>query len=187
METDARANAKIKSLPRAVRDELWLMRNPMEEGDKKLTFVEILAWLQKEHGVASSLGALSAYYAWEKINRDIEDGVAAAEQAKLEFAMKYPDASPEKLHELGQLIFTAKTMQADNLEGWLKVMELWERKQDRLMRKEQWEEKLADKRKKEDAENAIKRVQSDKTLSPDEKRSAIVQTMDEFFGLKKDK
>lgn len=185
METPSRADAKLKGLPRALRDEMWRMRNPLEEGDKKFTLVEILAWLKSEHGVDSSLGAISPYFAWEKLNRDIEDGVAAAEQAKLEFALKYPDATPEKLHEIGQLVFTAKTMQADNLDGWLKVMDLWERKQDRLMRKEQWDEKRAAARKKQEAEDAIKKVQSDQTLTPDQQRAAIVDKMDEFFGLKK--
>ena len=147
--------------------------------------MEILAWLKQEHGVDSSPAALSGFFPWEKLNRDIEDGMAAAEQAKLEFALKYPEASPEKLHELGQLIFTVRTMQADNLEGWCKVMDLWERKQTRLMQKEQWDAKQETARRKQEAEDAIKRVQDDKTLTEEQQRTAIVDKMDEFFGLKK--
>jgi hypothetical protein len=185
METPSRADAKLKGLPRSLRDELWRMRHPLDEGDKKFTYVEILAWLKSEHGVESSLGALTPYFAWEKLNRDIEEGMAAAEQAKLEFAAKYPDASPERLHELGQLVFTSRAMQMDDPENFVKLMDAWERKQDRLMRKEQWEAKRDAAKRKQEAEDAIKKVQGDKTLTQEQQRAAIVDKMDEFFGLKK--
>lgn len=185
MEPTSRADAKLKGLPRAVRDVLWLMRNPMEEGDKMFTYVEILVWLASEHGVQSSPAALTPYYAWEKMNRDIENGIAAAEQAKLEFAMKYPDASAEKLREVGQLVFTTKTMQADNLDGWVKLQELWERRQERLLRKEQWDAKKEAAARKQAAEDEIRKVSSDKTMTAEERRAAVIDKMDEFFGLTK--
>lgn len=123
MEEETRANAKLKSLPRSVRDELWRMRHPLEEGDKKFTYVECLAWLQKEHGVESSLGALTPYFAWEKMIREMEEAREDARQAEEEMA-RDPNATPEAIANVGQMVFTSKVTRAGNIKAFVALEKL---------------------------------------------------------------
>lgn len=166
METESYANAKLKGLPRSVRDTIWRMRNPEEDGEKKYTYVEILAWLLSEHGVESSLAAMTPYLAWEKFNRDMEAGFAAAEAAKMEYLDKHPEATPEKLQEVGQYCFTARSMAGDNLDGFVKLGLLWEKKQARLFD----EKKYADAAAKAAQADAAKEVLTQKITTEEQNR-----------------
>ena len=77
MEKEIRADAKLKNLPGEMLETLWRLRNPEDDG-QKLTFVEVLAWLNLEHGIDSSLGALSEFYSWLRLKRRIESAAARA-------------------------------------------------------------------------------------------------------------
>lgn len=123
MEEESRADAKLKGLPRSVRDVLWLMRNPMDEGDKKFSYAEILVWLQSEHGVGSSMGALSPYFAWERMIRDMEAARADARQAEEEMA-KDPHATPEAIANVGQMVFTSRVTRENNIKAFVALEKL---------------------------------------------------------------
>jgi len=123
MEQESRSNAKLKSLPRSVRDLMWQMRNPQEEGEKKFSYVEILAWLQAEHGVESSMGALTPYFAWERLARRMEEAKSRAEQAREEMA-RDPHATPEAIANVGQMVFTAEMVDEGNVKAFVELEKL---------------------------------------------------------------
>ena len=123
METEPRADAKLKGLPRSVRDTLWLMRNPLDEGDKRFSYAEILVWLQSEHGVHSSLAALTPYFAWERMIREMEQARADAQQAQEEMA-KDPHATPEAIARVGQMVFTSRVTRDGNIKAFVALEKL---------------------------------------------------------------
>jgi hypothetical protein len=182
---EIKSNAKLKNLPAAALDEMWLLRHPEEPEGKVFSFTEILGALPGMYGMTSSMAALSEFYSWLTLKRDLDDAIARSEQAQLEFLVKNPGATPEAMQAAGQIVFTSKTMQTGDVAGFVKLMDSWERRQQRIMDQEKWEEVKATKRRKEETEAAIRRINEDKTLAPDAQRTAVLDKMDEFFGLKK--
>lgn len=122
MDKEIRADAKLKNLPKEILEELWRYRNPEEDG-QKLTYVEVLAELQARHGIASSLGALSEFYSWLRLERKMEAARNRAEQARLLLAQD-PDATPAAIARVGQMTFTAEMVQDGNVRGFVALEKL---------------------------------------------------------------
>lgn len=123
MDKEIRADAKLKNLPPEVLDMLWRLRNPDEEMDKKFTFVEVLAWLKQEHGIDSSLGALSEFYSWLRLKHRMENAAARATQVRLELA-KDSSITPDDLERIAQTVFTAETIEGGDVEAFVKLATL---------------------------------------------------------------
>ncbi len=183
MDHDARADAKLLNLPRETRDEIWELRHPVDEEAKALTYAEILVWLQGRK-IPSSMGGLHAFLKAEKQLREIEEAREFSTRAEIELA-KDPDMSPASARRWAQFIFTTKVAREQDLKGYVALEKALTARESVDLDRNKWEEMLADKRKKEDAESRIKNAQSDESLTPEQKRTAIVDAMDEFFGLKK--
>jgi hypothetical protein len=47
---------------------------------------------------------------------------ARAEQAKLEWVKENPNASPDELEKLGQMVFTAESIEGGNIKGFVALM-----------------------------------------------------------------
>lgn len=135
---EIKSNAKLKNLPPDDLETMWSLRHPEEKDGKVFSYTEILAELPRLLGFTSSLGALSEFYSWLTLKREIEESFARAEQAKLEFLTVNPDTSPESLQALGQMIFTSKSIQTGDLQGFVQVMAAWEKRQTRLLDQEKF-------------------------------------------------
>lgn len=122
MDKEVRADAKLKNLPAELREELWRLRNPADEDEKKSTFVEVLAWL-KGRGIASSLGALSEFYSWQRMCKGMEAARNRAQQAREEMA-KDPLATPESIARVGQMVFTAEMVDNGNVKAFVELEKL---------------------------------------------------------------
>ena len=120
-DREIRTDAKLKGLPRATRDELWRMRHPEEDGEK-VKYVDILVWL-KDQGIDSSLAALSEFYAWERQERRMEAARQRAEQARTMLAAD-PDATPEAIARVGQMVFSAEVVDAGNVRAFVALEKL---------------------------------------------------------------
>lgn len=83
------------------------------------------------------------------------------------------------------MVFTSRALAAGDLKGFVMLMDVWERRQARLMQEDIWRDKKAVAQRKRETEDKIKEINSDKTLTADEQRAAVLAKMDEFFGLKK--
>jgi hypothetical protein len=122
MDKEIRADAKLKNLQPEVLEELWRYRNPEEDG-QKLTFVEVLAVLQSKHGISSSLGALSEFYSWLRMERRMAAARARAEQARTMLASD-PEATPEAIARVGQMTFTAEMVSDGNVKAFVELEKL---------------------------------------------------------------
>lgn len=180
-----KSNAKLKNLPPDALEEMWLLRHPEEPEGKVYSYTEILAMLPDLYQFTSSMGALSEFYSWLELKRSMDNAIARAEQAQLEFAAQHPDASPETLQGVGQMVFTSRALASNDLKGFVMLMDVWERRQERLMKQDMWADKKEVARRKRETEEKIKEINSDQTLTPEQQRTAVLDKMDEFFGLKK--
>lgn len=123
-EKSIRADAKLKSMPPEALDRLWDWRHPAEESIRPLTYAEILELLPGEFGLSSSLASLSEFYSWLRQRRRMERAQARAEQAKLEWLRENPEASPEDLAGLAQMVFTSETLESGNIKAFVALRKL---------------------------------------------------------------
>ncbi len=183
MESEPRIDAKLKNLHKDALEDLWRFRYP-EEGGTKLSYEEILVEIPLRYGITSSLGALSEFYSWLKLRKRMESAAERAEQVRIELA-KDGSLTPDDLERVAQTVFTAETLEAGDVKAFVALAKL------RLAQKQvaQDERRLAmleaNEQRKVAAEDAIKNIQNDKTLTADQQRSAVLAKMDEFFGIKK--
>lgn len=183
MDKEVRSDAKLKNLPQEMLETMWRLRNPEEDG-QKLTFVEILVWLKEHAGIESSLGALSEFYSWLRLKRRIQNAAERATQVRMELA-KDSSITPDDLERIAQTVFTAETIEGGDVEAFVKLatLRLNARRVDQDERRLRMLEEKA--QRLQAAEDAIHAIQSDKTLTPEAQRAAVLEKMDEFFGLKK--
>lgn len=120
-DKEIRADAKLKNLPEGKLDELWLMRHPLDGGKKK-TYAQIKVLLPKQFGLTASSSTLSDFYAWLKQKRRTEAARMRAEQAKRQLLEQNPDAAPEELERLGQMIFTSETVEDGDIKGFVALL-----------------------------------------------------------------
>ncbi|MBK1884112.1 hypothetical protein JIN85_16955 [Luteolibacter pohnpeiensis] len=182
-----RNDAKLKK--RAYEDpqfaeDLWRMRNP-EDGGEQIPFEEILVALQRDYGIASSLGALSDFYPWLDRKYRWEAAAAAADQAKQQRLAENPETSLEELENLGQFVFTNEAIASKDTKAFVQLRRT--RQNDRKIEIDERRMAVleAAEKRQRDAEEAIRKINSDETLSPEAQRAKVLEKMDEFFGLKK--
>ena len=120
-DDEIRADAKLKNLPKGKLDELWLLRHPVDGGKKK-TYRKIQELLPKRFGLSASLSTLSEFYPWLRQKRRMEAARKRAEQAKRQLLDQNPDASPEELERLGQMIFTSETVEDGDIKGFVALL-----------------------------------------------------------------
>lgn len=121
-DKETRADAKLKNLPREILEELWRYRYPEEDGTK-LTYVEVLAVLQEKHGIVSSLGALSEFYAWLRLKVRMENAASRATQVRMELA-KDSSITPDDLERIAQTVFTSEALDGQDLKGYVALATL---------------------------------------------------------------
>jgi len=183
MQPDYQATAKLLNLSQEAKDILWRFRNP-EEGGTKLTFEAILVELPKLFNVCSSLGALSYFYKEERQIREMQEAREFAERAQLEM-LKDPEMSPDAAAKWAQFVFTTRVAADGNIKGFVAL------EKNRAMHRQidldlqKFELIRAKAERMEAAEAAIRNINSDTSLTPEAQRAAVLDKMDEFFGLKK--
>lgn len=121
-DKEIRADAKLKNLPPEALEDLWLMRNPGEDGEK-LTMEAIAAALPGLYGFSCSLSSLSEFYKWLRLKKRMEAATLRAEQARSALAMD-PSMTPADLSRIGQMVFTCETIEAGNVKAYVELVKL---------------------------------------------------------------
>jgi len=121
-DKEIRADAKLKNLPAEALEELWRFRNP-EEGGEKMTLEAIAVEVPLRFGFTCSLSSLSEFYKWLRMKRRMDSAAERAEQARLELA-KDPSITPEDIERVAQTVFTAETLEAGNVKGYVALAKL---------------------------------------------------------------
>jgi hypothetical protein len=116
------AHAKVKNLPEGDQETLWLLMHPTDSTVPPYTLEAALVHLQEEHGIECALSTLSEWHSWYALRKRMENAQARADQAKLEWLRENPDASPDELERLGQMVFTAESIEAGNIKGFVALM-----------------------------------------------------------------
>lgn len=121
-DKEIRADAKLKNLPPEALEELWLMRNPGEDG-QKLTLEAIAVEIPLRHGFTVSVSSLSEFYKWLRLKKRMEAATLRAEQARLSLASD-PNMTPADLARVGQMVFTAETIEDGNVKAYVELVKL---------------------------------------------------------------
>jgi hypothetical protein len=124
METDKeiRADAKLKNLHTEALEDLWRFRNP-EEGGEKLTLEAIAVQVQDLYGFSVSLSSLSEFYKWLRLKKRMESAAERATQARFALAND-PTMTPDMLARVGQMVFTAETIEDGNVKAYVELVKL---------------------------------------------------------------
>jgi hypothetical protein len=135
MEKEIRQDAKLKSLSDEAHEALWMMRHPGEDGEK-LTLEAIAVEVPLRWGVTTSVSALSEFYKWLRMKKRMQAATLRAEQARFALASD-PTMTPADLSRIGQMVFTAETIEDGNVKAYVELvkLQLQAAKQDLELRK----------------------------------------------------
>ena len=195
--TDPRADAKLQSLPEEALQDLWRFRHP-EEGGEKLTLEAICVEVPRLYGVTVALSSLHAFYRWLEVKRRLDQRQDLANQLKLDLA-KDPEVSEAQIRAAGQRLFMAEGILDKDSKVFFDMVKIGQaetklRQADAKIGLAKQAVKLDERRlaiieakakRLDDAEAAIKSISTNKELTPEAQRAAVLDKMDEFFGLKK--
>lgn len=94
-----RADSKLKTLPSAKQDQLW-------EFLKDHGYEEALAFCKTELGVRTSVGALSDWFSWYPLSKQLQEAASLTNTLKTEL-LNLPDLdlSDDQLSKAGQVMF----------------------------------------------------------------------------------
>jgi hypothetical protein len=118
-----RSDAKLKNLPEADQETLWVMLHPTEVGQDPRSLEEVLVHIEADHGFSVSLSTLSEWRSWYALQRRMNHAAERAQQARLELA-KDPNISPDDIERIAQTVFTAETLEAGNVKGYVALAKL---------------------------------------------------------------
>lgn len=141
------SNSKLKgdALTKEQHQELWDLRYPAGE-DEPMSLEDIAATeVPRICSRTCAVSTLSEYYKWAKLKRSIEEREREANQAVEMYAAKNPDASQEKLRSIGQRYFSSKSIAEDDLNGWVKVQMVAEKRAAREFDEKKFQESIKSK------------------------------------------
>ena len=154
MAKKPRSDSKLKNLPQEEQEALWELRTTpqvpldVEEPEgamRPFTQRELQVEIPLRHGFTVSAGSLSEWESWFQLKQDFAHSVRRAEEAKLQYLAANPDATPEALMAVGQMIFTNKSMQEGDVAAFVKLSTLMERRKAREFDEKKFQSSLKSK------------------------------------------
>lgn len=122
-EKKPRADAKLKNLSDQQQEDLWRCLHPSEGEDRKpMTLEEAQGEVPLRYGFTVSLSALSEWRSWYALKRRTESTLSRIDQAQEELRKADPNVSAEKLEQLGQMIFTAESIEGGQVKAFVALM-----------------------------------------------------------------
>jgi hypothetical protein len=118
-----RADSKLKNLPHADQETLWLLMHPTDRDTPAYTLEACACHVMLEHGFEPSLSSLSEWRSWFALARRIESAAERSAQVRMELA-KDSTITPDDLERIAQTVFTAETLQDSNIKGYVALAKL---------------------------------------------------------------
>lgn len=118
-----RSDSKLKTLPEEEQEKIWQWfqrdgeREPMRLEDAQ-------SEIPLRYGFTVSLGSLSEWRAWYALRRRMDAARSRAEQARVEWLLDNPDATPEALERVAQSVFTAEALEAGDIKNFVALAQL---------------------------------------------------------------
>ncbi|WP_009965327.1 hypothetical protein [Verrucomicrobium spinosum] len=153
-----RGDAKLKTLPEELQEEIW-------ERLGKGTHAAVRKWLQQEMDIATSLGALSEFYSWYGLRRDLQE--ADSEVTSLMQLIKEGEYSldTQQLESLGNTLFLLKARSSGDWKQHKAAVELLLKSRKVAVE----ERKVAILEQKAAQADKAKELLGDKALTPEER------------------
>ena len=102
----ARADAKLKNLPRETLEELWDLKYPADPEQKALTLLEVCGEIREQYSVQIGKSALAEFYQWLGLQRRMWARETTVGQM-MEIIAKDKSLSPDQVKAAGQRLFMA--------------------------------------------------------------------------------
>lgn len=118
-----RADSKLKNLPELIQEGFWVLLHPSDPETKAYTLEDLGGEIFDKHGISVGLATLSEWRSWYSLKRRMENAAQRADQARLELA-KSGEYSPEDIERVAQTVFTAETLSAGDVEGYVRLAKL---------------------------------------------------------------
>lgn len=166
-----RADSKLKNLPDSDQETMWLLLHPSDSTVPPYTLEALAVHVMEDHGFEPALSSLSEWHSWYALRQRMEKAKARADQARLEWIAENPDATPEDLEKLGQIVFTAESIEGGNVKAFVSLM----RERSRARSLELDQRKIVLLEKKAAQADEAEKVQKDQSLTDAEKTLRMKQ------------
>jgi hypothetical protein len=135
-----RPESKLKTLSEETQETLWQLLNVAMDGrENPMTYDEARAWLLADHGVSTSNAAMSEWYSWYGLRQRMERAQERASQAQTKALALDPSLDASHLERLGQMVFTAETLEDGNVKGFVELLKLKAKEQERELKRQSLE------------------------------------------------
>ena len=99
------------------------MLNPSDAETQAYTLEDLGGEIFDKHQISVGLATLSEWRSWYALKRRMEMAAERADQARLELA-KDPSITPADIERVAQTVFTAETLQAGDVLGYVRLAKL---------------------------------------------------------------
>jgi hypothetical protein len=104
-------------------DVMWRLRHPEKDG-QKLKLVEVMVWLQDEHGITiKSVSTVSDFYKWLAVRRDFQNSRNVVYQIKEEMR-KDRSMTPEAIERAGVVMMATRGIQMKDAKLFSAMMKI---------------------------------------------------------------
>jgi len=112
-----RSDSPLRTLPEDVQEQVivWLKEKPQ---------AEVRRLVKDAYGFAPSDGALSGFWSWFHLRRQLARNSAVTESLVAELAQRNPDLSPDALLEAGQAFFSALAVEQQDAKAWTETQKI---------------------------------------------------------------
>lgn len=118
-----RADSKLKNLPEADQEAIWLLMHPADAETKAWTLDAVAVHVQDTHRFSVALSTLSEWHAWYALKRRMEMAAQRANQTSIELA-RNSDLTPEDIERVAQTVFTAESLQHQDVGAYVQLAKL---------------------------------------------------------------
>lgn len=118
-----RADSKLKNLPEADQDALWQLMHPADAETQAWTLEAVGGHVFDTYQISVAPSTLSEWHSWYSLKRRMDAASERANQTAIELA-KNSDLTPEDIERVAQTVFTAETLEAGNVKGYVALAKL---------------------------------------------------------------
>lgn len=118
-----RADSKLKNLPDHIQEGFWLLLHPTDATVKAYTLEDLGGEIHDQHQLSISVSTVSEWHSWYALKRRMDAASERANQTAIELA-KNSDLTPEDIERVAQTVFTAETLEAGNVKGYVALAKL---------------------------------------------------------------
>lgn len=116
-----RSDSKLKTLPAERQADIFARMNlPVKQGGG---IANVLEWLRKD-GLQTSAGALSEFYSWYSLQQQFSRNESTVEVLLEKFKEADPNATPEKILQMGQAFFSALALEQQDPKVWFLTQQI---------------------------------------------------------------